>query len=1246
MGIRTILLLSPLFLAGSLCYSLPKGAEILHGSLKISSSDEFGMKIEAVDGTIASWDAFSVEKGESLHFDLPIDGAVLNRVLNGDPSEIHGSITSLGKIYLINPNGIVIGPDARIDLGGWIASTLSISDSAFLAGGDLFFEGESLEPILNDGKISADDVVLVSRQVENRGKIDGKDTVLIGSGSQVLLGVAGRKHLYVAASSGGGEISNEGTIGAARTILSSSANPFSMAIQNKGRIDALHIEERGGEIFLTCSGGTVQNDGTIDGNGGLIAIDSSDAMAVNRGSIESKEGQIAIQVLSGNPSIDAQRPFINLGSLEASEIEIHSPKMSNEGLIAGTSVQINAPGALIQTDPASIVGQTIELSVGDVFLSGNISAEECSINADRAIFAATAIDVEKDFILAVERAPQINRHSAIGSRSGTIQIYSSDPTETDARFEGNTFFASGRKEGPLLDTLYLPFSGKNSSFWTVSYGIAEADRISAVSCPPSATELVDPTPESSLNPVIVPLENGNIAVGKPEDSFVAASSGACYLYDGQTGALISAFRGAQANDQVGASVIPLTGNSNFVIISSECTIDGVSRAGAATWASGVTGISGSPDATNSIVGSQADDAVGENTMALSNGNYVALSPEWNGLIGAATWGNGTTGTVGVVSDVNSLVGSSPDDSVGGGAIILTIGNYVVLSPTWANDVVLNAGAATWVDGSNGFIQGTSSIGGAVSTANSYYGVSEGDFIGDDGTALTNGNYVVRSNEFTDGMGGVIGAVTWGDGTSGSTGEVSSSNSLVGTVDGIIGTAGAIALTNGNYVVASPEAAILGNLSAGAATWVDGSNGFIYGTMSQGGTVDDTNSLYGPADSDRVSANVGFVDTFALTNGDYVVCSPSWSGNLGAVTYCDGATGTSGAVDGTNSYVGTMANDRIGSGGSDLKGAVALAGGGYVIVSPNWNGGMGAVTLGSAVLHPTISSSNSLVGSGATDAVGSGGVLALTNGNYVVSSPSWNGGTMFDIGAATWGDGITGIVGTITSGNSLVGSGSSDEVSSAGLVELSNGDYLVLSPNWETGVGTNQGAITWGSGTAGVIGVVSASNSMIGNDGEVLGESTTSVVALSDTFVVINPEFNSNEGAVIVGNSDNGTFCTGLYGLVSTSNSFVGANADSGLNNLLKNSGANTAVFAFNDYDGIPRIFFVPSFVPAPTPTPSSNPSEKQLEKGRYEFSMLNNEVYSQYHRLTMKGNLEIYSYYGPNRMMTTLRLIYPSLITE
>ena len=86
---------------------------------------------------------------------------------------------------------------------------------------------------------------------------------------------------------------------------------------------------------------------------------------------------------------------------------------------------------------------------------------------------------------------------------------------------------------------------------------------------------------------------------------------------------------------------------------------------------------------------------------------------------------------------------------------------------------------------------------------------------------------------------------------------------------------------------------------------------------------------------------------------------------------------------------------------------------------------------------------------------------MSNGNYVVDSRFWNGSR----GAVTWGNGSTGVSGTVSAANSLVGSNPGDYVGGVMVTPLSNGNYVVESPNWNG----NRGAATWGNGSTGISG---------------------------------------------------------------------------------------------------------------------------------------------------------------------------------
>ncbi len=98
---------------------------------------------------------------------------------------------------------------------------------------------------------------------------------------------------------------------------------------------------------------------------------------------------------------------------------------------------------------------------------------------------------------------------------------------------------------------------------------------------------------------------------------------------------------------------------------------------------------------------------------------------------------------------------------------------------------------------------------------------------------------------------------------------------------------------------------------------------------------------------------------------------------------------------------------------------------------------------------------------------------------MVSSSFWDNGTAVNAGAMTWGNGSTGTSGSVSASNSLVGTSNFDEVGFGGVTALTNGNYVISSSSWDNGTAVDAGAVTWGNGSAGTSGTVSASNSLVG-----------------------------------------------------------------------------------------------------------------------------------------------------------------------
>lgn len=661
-------------------------------------------------------------------------------------------------------------------------------------------------------------------------------------------------------------------------------------------------------------------------------------------------------------------------------------------------------------------------------------------------------------------------------------------------------------------------------------------------------DIAGPAGSVSFGTGVTLLPNGNFVVTDPlfDAPGAAVDVGAVYLYSAD-GVLISTLRGSSTGDRIGYNGVTVLSNGNYVINSSHWKNLTVVDAGAVTWGDGDTGVAGIVSPANSLVGSRTGDGVGAyGAIALSNGHYLVANPGWNNAgavhAGAVTWGNGNIGISGVVSAANSLVGSHADDYVGGyGVTQLSNGHYVVVSALWDNGGVADAGAVTWGDAAAG-------VSGEVGAGNSLVGSQAEDKVGIGGvTVLSNGHYVVASSYWDNGGTPNVGAVTWCNGATGISGAVSPGNSLIGAQAGdYVGHFGAFRavtpLHNGGYVVASPEWNSGSALHAGAVTWSDGVSGMT-------GVVGPANSLVGSQQDDRV----GDYGVTVLSNGNFVVSSPDWRNGAavgaGAVTWVNGNTGLFGAVSASNSLVGSQSGDAVGGDGFYSRNVITLTNGHYVVRSPRWDdigkANAGAVTWGNGMsgISGTIHSGNSFVGAQAGDFIGASGLTALTNGNYVFASSGWDNGSIASAGAVTWGNGASGSVGLVGVGNSLVGSQVEDSIGSSGVLALSNGNYVFAGGLWDNGTIVDAGAVAWGNGATGSSGVIGPGNALVGTHAyEYLSNSIT--VLSNGNYVVPNPHWwNLDTNAISAGAVIWADGSIGLSGTINAGNSLIGTQSD-------------------------------------------------------------------------------------------------------
>ncbi|WP_423839222.1 filamentous hemagglutinin N-terminal domain-containing protein [Undibacterium luofuense] len=107
------------------------------------------LNITSPDKGILTWVDFggngqTIASTDTLNYILPSASAsVLNLVSGANTTTINGALVSNGNVYVMNPNGIVIGSGATINTGGFYASAINepLAASYFASTGTLSFVG-------------------------------------------------------------------------------------------------------------------------------------------------------------------------------------------------------------------------------------------------------------------------------------------------------------------------------------------------------------------------------------------------------------------------------------------------------------------------------------------------------------------------------------------------------------------------------------------------------------------------------------------------------------------------------------------------------------------------------------------------------------------------------------------------------------------------------------------------------------------------------------------------------------------------------------------------------------------------------------------------------------------------------------------------------------------------------------------------------------------------------------------------
>ncbi len=293
---------------------LPNGGQVVAGSATIGAPVGGALAVtQTSNRAVVNWNGFSIGQPNSVTFAQPSSSAaILNRVTGATPSTIAGQLSANGQVFLVNPNGIALTKTGAVAVGGgFVASTLAIANSDFMAGNLAFSGNGASAAVTNAGTITAGPggfAALIGGTAGNSGIIQvplGK--VALGSGERATLDLNGDGFMQIAAptsattAQGQALVSNSGQIAAPGGTVMLQAATVATAIRDavnmSGVVAANSVSGHNGAIVLGAGpGGTTEVTGKLD-------VSAPVSGSVNGGAVTVSGAQVSV---GGNAVIDAR----------------------------------------------------------------------------------------------------------------------------------------------------------------------------------------------------------------------------------------------------------------------------------------------------------------------------------------------------------------------------------------------------------------------------------------------------------------------------------------------------------------------------------------------------------------------------------------------------------------------------------------------------------------------------------------------------------------------------------------------------------------------------------------------------------------------------------------------------------------------------------------------------------------------------------------------------------------------------
>jgi filamentous hemagglutinin family protein len=511
----------------------PLGSQVVGGAANVQGQGTSTVTVtQSTDKAIINWQSFNIGSGETTTFMQPNASSItLNRVTgNLGPSFLDGTLTANGRVFLVNPDGILFGAGSRINTGSFLATTNDIRNADFMAGRYQFnLPGRPDASIVNLGTITAQSggfAALVAPGVRNTGTITANlGTVGLAAGNNFSLDFYGDRLITLGV--------NDSI--AAKVIDVATGQPLNSLVKNEGKLTA-----NGGRVELTAAAARQVVDSVIN-NTGIIEANS----------IGTKNGLIVLGAATG-----ATKP---------AGAPTQTIKLS--GKISAAGKGKNTKGGTIV-----VTGENIQLASATIDASGQAGGGKVLIGGDvgggkgNAAVAANSMATLESFAIptastvSVDVNTVINASAQTTGNGGKVVVWSDQATTFYGTIKaqggaqsGNGGFAEVSSHGLLSYRGLVDLRGQDGEFGTLLLDPADFYILAAgaPAAPAGASSISNIQLQNQLatSDVVIATDSTVYPAGQHGDIFVNAP----ITWSTGSTLTLSAFRDIQINSAINAA---------------------------------------------------------------------------------------------------------------------------------------------------------------------------------------------------------------------------------------------------------------------------------------------------------------------------------------------------------------------------------------------------------------------------------------------------------------------------------------------------------------------------------------------------------------------------------------------------------------------------------------------------------------------------------------------------------------------